>query len=157
MGTRSNLIVRVGQTRVFIYRHWDGYLSENGKDIAKAMIAARQNPGRSESTEFLANLLNSREEPNSRDPEGRRHYELTADIHGDIEWLYVIDYTADAVLVGYASGSYDTNFTESSARPVLTLEEFVGAVNSEIEKDERAARRRNPGAVFEPYQKVSMA
>ena len=34
MATRSIIKVSYGQTNITLYRHWDGYLAENGYDLA---------------------------------------------------------------------------------------------------------------------------
>ena len=33
MGTRCNIKITYGDTNIYIYRHWDGYLSQTGKDV----------------------------------------------------------------------------------------------------------------------------
>ena len=33
MGTRCNIRITYGDNDIYIYRHWDGYLSATGKDV----------------------------------------------------------------------------------------------------------------------------
>ena len=41
MGTRCNIRITYGNTNVYIYRHWDGYLSETGKDVYEKLQQSR--------------------------------------------------------------------------------------------------------------------
>jgi len=79
MGTRTNIIVKYGATKTFIYRHWDGYPAVTGFDLIKLY---RETNG---AGEFVASLLTAR-----RENEDLPQYELTTEVSGDIEFLYVV-------------------------------------------------------------------
>ena len=38
MATRSSIILNNGETRIVLYRHYDGYPSVNGRDLANIMV-----------------------------------------------------------------------------------------------------------------------
>ena len=108
MATRSNIVVTYGDSKTFIYRHWDGYLSVTGYDIASTLMH-HPNP-----KSFVRELLNKKEDCSfTRD--GKYQYELTSEIHGDIEWLYKINfptfYTKNDIFIKFEikERKYDTN------------------------------------------------
>jgi len=79
MGTRTNIVIEYGSTKTFIYRHWDGYPAVTGFDLIKLY---RETNG---AGEFVASLLTAR-----RENEDLPQYELTTEVSGDIEFLYVV-------------------------------------------------------------------
>lgn len=79
MGTRTNIIVEYGATKTFIYRHWDGYPAVTGYDLIKLYRETNGAGG------FVSALLAAQ-----RENEELPQYELTTEVHGDIEFLYVI-------------------------------------------------------------------
>jgi hypothetical protein len=98
MATRSNLRVIGKETKVWIYRHWDGSPAGNGADLAKALKKSAKWKGARED-QFLNTILALRSEQQSYETEPRRIYEVTTGEHGDIEWLYILKFTAKRVTV----------------------------------------------------------
>ena len=85
MSTRSNILITNNDTRIWLYRHYDGYLKEAGYNIASCLAQS------SDLHEFMAQLLSQKHEP-SMYREARPIYEFTSGIHGDIEYLYTINF-----------------------------------------------------------------
>tara|TARA_B100001996_G_C18641157_1_gene585657 strand:- start:474 stop:1001 length:528 start_codon:yes stop_codon:yes gene_type:complete len=85
MGTRCNIRITYGDTNIWIYRHWDGYLSETGKDVydklQQSTVDAHCFGNKEEAQKVnIFNFVNSFLVDN--------RYELTTGEHGDIEFLY---------------------------------------------------------------------
>lgn len=85
MSTRSNVLIKMGDTKIYLYRHCDGYPGANGGDLAEKLIK-HKNKGDA----FINDLLAERYEASEYRPE-RPVWELTNGLHGDIEWLYVFE------------------------------------------------------------------
>jgi len=81
MGTRANicLINEKDNTKKWLYRHWDGYPTETGNDIAYTFHYHKFNLATIEDS-----LINSR----TADRLDDKIYETTDCEHGDIQWLY---------------------------------------------------------------------
>ena len=71
MSTRANVIVKKGDRELIFYRHCDGYPSGLGEDLEKSIV--------SDPTFTLFNIIEDCD------------LELTDSIHGDIEYLYILD------------------------------------------------------------------
>lgn len=136
MGTRSNLVIEVGSSRVYIYRHWDGYLAGAGRDIYSKLLMAGSNP-----EQFLRAILAEMDEATSYRP-AQGVYHLTSEVHGDIEYLYVVRFSDRASRepeVGWA------NFRPGDDQPrslnavgaLGSLETFKAAVNRAIVEQNR--------------------
>jgi hypothetical protein len=80
MSTRTNVIVSMGDTKTILYRHHDGYPISTGVDLVDKLRSASKR-----TEEFVIDLLTDKYES------GRRIYEITSGIHGDIEWAYFIN------------------------------------------------------------------
>lgn len=98
MSTRTNIVVTIGESRVYLYRHHDGYLAETGADLVVKLQAAIGTADAHRSPEgaadaFLAAIFAEKYEQQSYEKAPRRVYELTSDLHGDIEHAYFIDFT----------------------------------------------------------------
>ena len=87
MSTRSNVLINLGDTKLYLYRHCDGYPGANGADLAEKLIK-HKNCGKA----FINDLLAERYDATEYNPE-RPVWEVTTGLHGDIEWLYVFDMT----------------------------------------------------------------
>tara|TARA_Y100000401_G_scaffold65333_1_gene52062 strand:+ start:832 stop:1371 length:540 start_codon:yes stop_codon:yes gene_type:complete len=79
MGTRCNIRIKAGDTKLWIYRHWDGYPAETGVDLARKLVNVKT------ADEFIAKLLKD------------DAYEVTTEQHGDIEYLYKINFCVDII------------------------------------------------------------
>ena len=85
MSTRSNILITNNDTKIWLYRHYDGYLKEAGYNIASCLAQS------TDLHEFMEQLLSQKHEP-SMYREARPIYEFTSGMHGDIEYLYKINF-----------------------------------------------------------------
>lgn len=97
MSTRCNIIIISGQSKVFMYRHSDGYLGETGADLVTKLEAAWGTEGAHYTPEgaadrFLRSLFAEYYEQQSYEKTPKRVYELTTETHGDIEHCYTIEF-----------------------------------------------------------------
>ena len=81
MGTRANINLIHGDTNIWLYRHYDGYLSETGYNLASLLI---HNPNFKKFFNSLISQKYNANEINNAEPV----YEITNGRHGDIEYLY---------------------------------------------------------------------
>ena len=86
MSTRANININYGETCIWIYSHYDGYLSHRGYDLISNLTHSKN------AKDFITRLLSQKEEP-SLYRDGRNTYELTSQEHGDIEFLYTFNFT----------------------------------------------------------------
>lgn len=138
MSTRCNILVSLGESRVFIYRHCDGYLAETGADILEKLKAATGEPEARRSPSgavnlFLRSLLEERYEKASYETEPRPVYELTSGWHGDIERAYWVDFAEDGVKLNFASRprSYPNLETWIANAGPYSLDAFRFLINAE--------------------------
>ena len=124
MATRSNIIINYGETQIFFYRHWDGYLAETGKNLIEMLVDCKK------PSKFIESVL------------GDKKYEVTNGIHGDIEYLYEINFPffydpKTELSIRFVKRD---NFKEEitiqalEKQEFLTISEFKAAVNKEIKK-----------------------
>lgn len=170
MGTRCNIKVIFGSTKVMLYRHWDGYPAETGADLAKRLMALPASLA--SPTIFLRELLDATYEKQSYESAARQMYEVTDEVHGDIDWAYVVKFSqtfaAPSISVGVAEvrrgsgGLREPGDAQEAAmaeavtaatvgRPSAQLAEFVKYVNREIaDQNRRLAElgRKNPGSAY---------
>lgn len=100
MATRCNILLLFGDSKVWIYRHWDGYPAVTGLDLAQRlathMIDNKVLAGDSRlylrPTDFLTGLLTAKRDGGDPLPQ----YELTSCRHGDIEWQYTVRFSQGA-------------------------------------------------------------
>lgn len=144
MATRCNVIVKdsTAKSQVFLYRHWDGYLSETGADLIEKLKAAAdpRHIGRGYRA-FLTSLINQKRGGTGYDAD-RGQYEVTDAIHGDIEHCYTFDFKTSRG----KTGNYSVRITHGTRRPGdddfveahYTPEEFVALVNADrVESNKR--------------------
>jgi hypothetical protein len=156
MGTRCNIVIEYGASRVYLYRHWDGYLAETGADLARKLQESGAKGGESP-TQFLQSLLDERYDKQSYEDKAKRLYEITDSIHGDIEYLYRVRFaTAWSTTarvstreIGYRTCAIGSERPEDVSGVHLgPLETFVNAVNRDIKaQNVRLAqmRKEQPG------------
>lgn len=77
MSTRCNVKIKMGETVVWFYRHYDGYPSETGADLYTKIADAKN------FTDMIQILLND------------DCYEITDQQHGDIEWMYEFNWETE--------------------------------------------------------------
>lgn len=148
MGTRSNIVIEVGSSRVYLYRHWDGYLAGAGRDIYSKLVAAGSN-----ADQFLRSLMAEMDEATSYRP-AKGVYELTSEVHGDIEYLYFVRFSdrgSREPEIGWATfrPGDDRSPSIKAVGALGSAEAFKGAVNRAIvEQNARLAqlKREQPGA-----------
>lgn len=97
MSTRTNIVIINGASRVYIYRHSDGYLGECGADLLLKLEAAWGTPEAHHSPEgtadrFLRALMAEYYEQQSYEKAPKSVYELTTELHGDIEHVYYVEF-----------------------------------------------------------------
>jgi hypothetical protein len=140
MSTRANIVVTVGQSRVFIYRHCDGYPAEMGADILAKLRATATNPGcypsaQRAADEFLRALLTEYYDKQPYETKPKAVYELTSDLHGDIEHAYFVRFgEKGAVTVRHAArpARSQAEVDEWSGKGAkLSLDEFAQVVNQD--------------------------
>jgi hypothetical protein len=141
MSTRTNILVTHGSTRIYLYRHCDGYPSETGADLAAKLNQCKR------IDDFLAAILAERYEATSFRT-GQPVYEITSEVHGDIEWAYAIDFDTGngSALIGAAAADFGTDRDEAMSRAGLAkhsvtvfLARVVQPFADEVEK--RAVQR----------------
>tara|TARA_Y100000385_G_C13009257_1_gene600898 strand:- start:584 stop:976 length:393 start_codon:yes stop_codon:yes gene_type:complete len=86
MSTRANILIKCGENQIWLYRHFDGYLSETGYNLASILANSKSFNG------FLYELLNQKYEPNIH-RQSQKVYEFTSGMHGDIEYLYTLEFS----------------------------------------------------------------
>lgn len=89
MATRCNVTLVGDETRLWLYRHYDGYPAACGASIAgvikKNRIKYRYHRGLAQTAQALLDL--------KYDDENRRLYVITSCEHGDIDWRYHLRFT----------------------------------------------------------------
>lgn len=105
MSTRCNIVIEFGDTVLYVYRHYDGYLRDTGRDLVDLLKEEGKTPWR-----FISELLAKRYGKQPYESEPRPIYEVVDSIHGDIEYLYRIKFLSDArgtsFIIGYAGCPY---------------------------------------------------
>ena len=83
MSTRSSVIINYGQTQLIIYRHWDGYIEEAGKDLATKLNGCYFDDDRKyfNIAKFVSKLLIDDDT-----------YRITTQLHGDLEYCYIFNF-----------------------------------------------------------------
>jgi len=81
MSTRTNILITYGQSRIYLYRHHDGYPANTGVDLVTKLRACEGSADK-----FLRALLSAQYD------DGHKVYELTSEVHGDIEWAYAVEF-----------------------------------------------------------------
>lgn len=156
MSTRTNIIVKVGNGKpVYIYRHSDGYPASTGVDLVEKIRACQLDPAA-----FLQAIFAEKYDATSYRKE-RPVYELTDSVHGDIEWLYLVQFngsepvTCAAMACGYSSpGTYIDQSDAARVIRAVELDDFIRMVNKEIrDTNKRGAELRIKGhGMFQDWQ-----
>ncbi len=103
MSTRCNIVIEYGETKIWLYRHHDGYLAATGRDLLDKVTALIKTSGDGRrfahdgATRLVTALLNSRTPEYEPLPQlgNKPQYEVTIGAHGDIEYLYRIIFLDD--------------------------------------------------------------
>jgi len=84
MCTRANIVIQDGAKRIYLYHHSDGYPDGIGVEL-DIFMQGRYFQTAEECAEAIIGIEND-------------NYELTTEIHGDIEFLYTIDLVKKTIL-----------------------------------------------------------
>ena len=150
MGTRCNIKITYGDTIIWIYRHWDGYLAETGRDVFYKLQNSRKENysmgGKDEASRInIPNFINSFLLDN--------RYELTTCEHGDIEFLYDFKFNDKSECYQLSlwqrseDASWDDGLTEEDFQPWATgqtsfYNPFEFTFYERVEKDIQAMEAR---------------
>lgn len=131
MSTRCNIVITFGNSKLFVYRHCDGYLAVTGADIATRL---QSNPY---PADFVRNLLGEMYEKASYEAQARPVYELTTELHGDIEHVYYVRFSGHTNrLQGIAhsarpSGHAGDGESWAERAEDVSLADFIESVNTD--------------------------
>ena len=85
MGTRCNVVINFGDTKIRIYRHYDGYLAITGEDILNKLSASNvRNYDTKKNTINIAQLVQSFLVDGN--------YRLESEQGGDLEYIYELNF-----------------------------------------------------------------
>ena len=167
MSTRCNIIIHHGASKIMLYRHYDGYLANTGADLAEKFAAANGS-----ADAFLRALMADRYDKASYETEARPVYELTTEVHGDIEYLYKVVFPArggnsgvDKPEIGYSERHNFEDFdTGWAAGPIMgPLADFTASVNTAIRQANRRLDELKRGdnakhfASYEPQAELTIS
>lgn len=128
MGTRANIIITDGNSTLFFYRHSDGYPEETGKSLAEFVkgYAEKMRDNVVQSAGWL--IIHGREEYSDQLGGGYAWkvgaYEPTDSLHGDVEYIYIIDLVAKTLECRACIGAF---FETASLKN--TVREYVNDFN----------------------------
>lgn len=118
MGTRACVVIKKGQSQTILYRHYDGYperlgcgydlasrlamaiemnqerhnksaiKSQDGETISAREVTEPTNP----INDFMASLLTTPYDNHNH------HYRITDELHGDLDFIYFLDFSNDEKL-----------------------------------------------------------
>ena len=92
MGTRCNVVINYGKTKLYLYRHWDGYYAETGDHLRNILFHSFSDGGYTKAAKFINNLLAAKRDVNKWDSPDKPQYEVTSQEHGDIEYKYTFTF-----------------------------------------------------------------
>jgi hypothetical protein len=81
MSTRANITINNGDSKIILYRHYDGYPTNTGIDILNRIKRSKHISDLV--SDFLTATMDWMTSP-------KKLYEITSEIHGDIEYDYEI-------------------------------------------------------------------
>ena len=96
MSTRCNIIIKDGPSRIILYHHPDGYPMGVGTELRGYLERIHAWHKGLHSAEHIANYLVKGRipAPLASTPHDDDEYELTSGLHGDVEYVYVINLRA---------------------------------------------------------------
>lgn len=118
MSTRAHIRIQKGNRAILLYHHFDGYPEGVGADLRDYL--SKNFPGRWYDEEIANSLV---KQLHDLKDDG---YEITTCIHGDEEFLYVIDCDSRKVLC-YPHGwddSYNETVLKYSPRIMLDMDKL---------------------------------
>ena len=152
MSTRSNIVIQNGSTRLYLYRHYDGYPGETGADLVEKLRASK---GSVEA--FIVALLGD-QHPATSYGGPRQIYEVTSELHGDIEWIYALRFDgkepAVAAIARSPGSDPDMKFRDLVFGPVSELVKLVNRDRSQMNARLAHIKAQNSNSLYaesEPY------
>lgn len=84
MGTRCTISIHYGKTKLNLYRHWDGYVSETGYELSQLLL------GHKTVLSFIKGVINQKRAPYHMDIDRNQYELLDCDVSkvGDAEFRY---------------------------------------------------------------------
>ena len=145
MGTRCNVVINYEETKINLYRHWDGYYSETGYDLAVRLNHSFNKIGNANAEKFFDSVFNAQRSVSVHDMD-KKQYELTTELHGDIEYLYEFTfYRNNPKVVGvvfkhreYAQGWYTGYEAKITKENIGSLIDWV--LQERIQMRKRASK-----------------
>ena len=89
MSTRSNTVIKYGETVIYLYRHCDGDPVWAGAELLKCIKASK-----GATDKVTGNVLYGPNELVRKLLASKSRYRITTDFHGDIEWAYIVRYSS---------------------------------------------------------------
>ena len=83
MSTRANITIKNGESKIILYRHYDGYPTNTGIDILNRIKRSKT------TSDLVSDFLTATNWSGFENPP-KKLYEITTEIHGDIEYDYEI-------------------------------------------------------------------
>lgn len=146
MATRSNIkIVGAHGSNLWLYRHWDGYPACNGADICREIKKLRRTVYYRDQNLFspLANKLLAKRYDATPHREATAMYEVTDQVHGDIEWLYVIRCKGSRLTVEVTEHNFRSGEVVHGVMTEKEFRSFCAKDLAEMRKRIQAHKRRN--------------
>lgn len=161
MSTSANIVICHGDTKLVVYRHWDGYPAETGADIITKLREAIKGDGYRRTTfaivtDFVRSILNDTYEQQSYETKPKHVYDLMdVQTHG-IEHYYVLNFRAsvddngeDCVGIYHAARPlhfHDEGWMKQGTSLSLKLfTNFVNADRAQCNVRLRQMKAKNPG------------
>ena len=100
MSTRCNIIIKDGAERIYLYHHHDGYPMGVGTELRDYLQRKWGEPwrkfwyGTSIANHLVKGHINY---PMAQEPHEDDEYEVTYGLHGDVEYVYVINCRARTI------------------------------------------------------------
>lgn len=100
MSTRCNIIIKDGAERIYLYHHHDGYPMGVGTERQDFLQRKWGDPwrkywyGTSIANDLVKGHINY---PLAKEPHEDDEYEVTTGLHGDVEYVYVINCRARTI------------------------------------------------------------
>lgn len=129
MATRSNIVIKSGKQKTYLYHHYDGYPEGVGADLQQ-FLEGRGNKAM-DADDIQKSILDGIKGNLGRDYEGGidKKYEKTTGIHGDVEYVYTID--TDKGTLSYKEWDWNT---EKWKKPVKMYQGTPSTANSSLNK-----------------------
>ena len=106
MATRSNIVIKSGKKKTYLYHHWDGYPEGVGEDLKNYLQNRNKEMNGEEITKELLDGIEGKL-GDEKDEGKDKAYKKTDGIHGDVEYIYTID--TDKGTLSYKGWNWETD------------------------------------------------